>query len=364
MRIYNLVINPGSTSTKVALYKGKELFKEKKVEHKQEDIKDFETSFDQYDYRMDLILKWLEEEGVKTEELIAVVGRGGLLKAAPGGVYSVTDEMKKDLIEEKRGMHAANLGGLLAAGIAEKEGIPSYIVDAIGTDEYQDIARISGLKEIPRTVLQHTLNLKAVSRRRAEELGGRIEDYNFVVLHLGGGISVSALAKGQIIDSNCANEYGPFSVNRTGTLPVGELAKMCFSGEYTQKEMITKIMKTGGVISYLGINDMKEVTDKAENDQYAKLILDAMLYQIVKEAGSMATVLKGDVKNIIISGGMAYSDYIVNYIKDRISFIADIVVYPGEDEMDALNRGALRAEEGVEKVKIYEDEVKKYGEKF
>lgn len=363
-RKYILVINPGSTSTKVAVFEGENPAVVAKVEHGSEELKDFDSAFAQYDYRLNLIMKWLEESKISTSELCAVVGRGGLLQPIPGGTYEVTDLMKEDLKVGVQGEHPANLGGLLAAGIAEKEGIPAYITDAVGTDEFEDIARLSGVKELPKNSLVHALNVKAVSRRRAKELGKNVSDLNFVVLHLGGGISVASVRGGVIIDATIANEIGPFSANRTGSLPSGDLARMCFSGKYTKKEMLDKILKSGGLISYLNSNDAKEIEERTKTDEYAKLIYDAMLYQIGREAGAYATVLNGKVDNIILTGGMAYSPYVVNYLKQMVGFIAEVVVYPGEDEMDALNRGALRVLTGEEKVKNYDHEVKNNGKKF
>lgn len=363
-RKYILVINPGSTSTKVAIFEGENPVVVEKVEHGSEELKSFDSAIAQYDYRLKLIMEWLEKIKVSTAELLAVVGRGGLLQPIPGGTYAVSDLMKEDLKIGVQGEHPANLGGLLAAGIAERENIPAYITDAVGTDEFDDIARLSGVKELPKKSLVHALNVKAVSRRRAKELGKKLEDLNFVVLHLGGGISVASVKGGVIVDATIANEIGPFSANRTGSLPVGDLVRMCFSGEYSKKEMLDKILKTGGLISYLNSNDAKEIEERMANDEYAKLIYDAMLYQIGREAGSYATVMNGKVDNIILTGGMAYSPYVVNFLKEMVGFIAEVVVYPGEDEMDALNRGALRVLNGEEQVKNYDDEVKKNGKEF
>lgn len=357
-REYILVINPGSTSTKVALYKGEERIKLNKIQHNAEELKKFEKIPDQYEYRLELINNWLKEVNIATSSLRAVVGRGGLLRPMPGGTYIVTDRMVEDLMIGIQGEHASNLGGILAKGIADKENIKSYIVDPVAVDEFEDIARISGIKEIQRRSLVHALNVKAVSRRRAEELGKNIEDLNLIVAHLGGGITVAPVTRGKTIDANNASEMGPFSPERSGGLPVGDLVKLCFSGKYTLKEMKEKIKGKGGLAGYLGTTDAQEVEERIKKgDEKALLIFRAMAYQIGKEIGAMATVLKGDVDNIILTGGLAYSNMLVQEIKEMVDFIAEVVVYPGEDEMEALNKGVLRVLNGVEKEKIYEDEV-------
>lgn len=353
-----LAINPGSTSTKVSIFEGEKELKTFKIDHKKEELEKYKKISDQYDYRLNLIEDWLKSENIPTSSLIAVVGRGGLLRSMPGGTYSVTDAMIEDLKIGIQGEHASNLGGMLAKGLADLENIPAYIVDPVAVDEFHEIARISGLKEIPRKSLVHALNIKAVSHRRAREVNKRLEELNLVVAHLGGGISIAAVEKGKIIDVNNAKEMGPFSPDRAGSLPVGDLIKMCYSGKYTLNEMKLKIQGEGGLFSYLGTMDGRDVEERIKNgDKYAKLIYDAMAYQIGKEIGTYATVLYGKVDYIILTGGLSYSAYLVDKIKEMVEFISEIVVYPGEDEMEALNKGALRVISGQEKVKIYEDEV-------
>lgn len=357
-RKYVLAINPGSTSTKVSIFEGDKVVKTFKIDHKKEDLDKYERVADQYDYRLNLIKDWLESENISTNLLMGVVGRGGLLRSMPGGTYSVTDAMIEDLKVGIQGEHASNLGGMLARGLADLEGIPSYIVDPVAVDEFHDIARISGLKEVPRKSLVHALNINAVSHRRAKEINKNLEDLNLVVAHLGGGISIAAVEKGKIIDVNNAKEMGPFSPDRAGTLPIGDLVKLCYSGKYTLNEIKTMLQGEGGLLSYLGTMDGREVEERIENgDNYAKLIYDAMAYQIGKEVGSYATVLYGNVDNIILTGGLSYSNYLVDRIKGMIDFISEVIVYPGEDEMEALNKGAQRVINGEEKVKIYENEV-------
>lgn len=357
-RKYVLVINPGSTSTKVALYDQEFEVKSNKLEHSQDELAKYNSVLDQYEYRLNLINNWLKKENIQTSSLKAVVGRGGLLRPIPGGTYLVTDKMLEDLKLGIGGEHAANLGGILARGIADKENINSYIVDPVSVDEFEEVARISGLNLIERKSLIHALNIKAVSHRRAEELNKDLDELNLIVAHLGGGISVAPLEKGRMIDVNNASEMGPFSPERTGSLPVGDLIRMCYSGKYSYEDMKKKIKGKGGLMSYLDTIDAREVEKRIEaGDEYAKLVYDAMIYQIGKEIGAAATVLKGEVDDIILTGGLAYSNYIVEKVKEMVSFIGPIVVYPGEDEMGALNKGVLRVIKGEGKAKIYEDEV-------
>lgn len=359
MNNYILAINPGSTSTKVSLFKEEKEFKSYKIDHLKQDLDHYENVADQYDYRLDLVKKWLNSEGVPIEELIAVVGRGGLLRPMPGGTYRVTEKMMDDLKIGIQGEHASNLGGLLANGIAKEESIPAFIVDPVAVDEMIDIARVSGLNLIERKSLVHALNIKAVAHRRAKELKRDIEDLNFVIAHLGGGISIAAMENGKIIDVNNAKEMGPFSPDRSGGLPVGDIVKMCYSGDFTLKEMKTKIQGEGGLYSYLNTMDGREVERRIEDgDEYAKLVYDAMAYQIGKEIGTYAAVVCQNINNVILTGGLAYSDYLMERIKKMVGFIAEVIVYPGEDEMDALNKGALRVLKGEERAKIYEEEAK------
>ncbi|KXZ39022.1 butyrate kinase [Alkalithermobacter thermoalcaliphilus JW-YL-7 = DSM 7308] len=358
-REYILVINPGSTSTKVGIFKGKENVIQKTLVHSSQELEKYEKLIDQYEFRKNMIIKWMEEEGYSTSQLIAVVGRGGLLRPMPGGTYKVTDKMIEDLRIGVQGEHASNLGGIIAKAIADMENIESYIVDPVAVDEFEDIARISGIPQITRRSLGHALNIKAVGRKVANSLGYKFEDMNMIVAHLGGGISIAPVKKGKNVDYNNANEMGPFSPERTGGLPVGDLAKMCFSGKYTFNEIKTKLRGKGGLVAYLGTNDAREVMKRIENgDEKAKLVFDAMAYQIGKEIGAMATVLNGDVKAIVITGGLAYSKYLTDYITDMVSFIAPVIVEPGEDELKALNEGALRVINNEETPKIYEQEVK------
>jgi len=356
---YVLAINPGSTSTKVAVFNQNELVTKHSIDHSTKDLEAYESMADQYPFRKKTILQWLKEEGLELKDLKAVVGRGGLLRPMPGGTYKVTEAMEEDLKVGYQGEHASNLGGLIAKAIADEQSIPAYIVDPVAVDEFTEEARISGMPQIKRRSLGHALNIKAVGHRAAEELGKGFNEVNLVVAHLGGGISVAPVRKGRILDYNNANEMGPFSPERTGGLPVGDLVKMCFSGRYDHKTLKSMLRGKGGLSAYLGTNDARQVENKVNaGDQEAKLIYDAMGYQIAKEIGAMATVLHGEVDGIVLTGGIAHSDYLMDLIKDHISFIGRVFVYPGEDEMKALNEGALRVLNDEEEVKIYEKEVK------
>ena len=358
-REYILVINPGSTSTKVALFKESQSAKQKNLSHPNEELEKFERIADQYDYRKNIILDWLKEEGIELSDLSAVVGRGGLLKSMPSGTYMVTDAMIEDLKIGIQGEHASNLGGIIAKSIGDSQGIPSLIVDPVAVDEFDDVARISGMPELPRKSLVHALNIKAVARRAANDMGKTIDDINIVIAHLGGGISIAPMKKGKIVDVNNGNEWGPFSPERAGGLPVGDIIKMSYSQKYTQAEMKKKMVGKAGFVGYLGTNDGREVEKMiAKGDKNADLIHDAMAYQISKEIGAMATVLKGDIQAIVITGGLAHSKLLCERIEKRVKFIAPFMVYPGEDEMLALAEGALRIIIGEEKPKIYEEEVR------
>jgi len=357
-REYILAINPGSTSTKVAIFRKEENVLQKNLNHASEELDKYGKIADQFEYRKNIILDWLKSEGYETASLKAVVGRGGLLKPMPSGTYKVTDVMIEDLRIGVQGEHASNLGGIIAKSIADIEKIESYIVDPVAVDEFEDVARISGMPDIERRSLLHALNIKAVTHNVAKEMGKKAQELNLVVAHLGGGISIVPLKKGKMIDANNANEMGPFSPERVGGLPVGDIAKMCFSGDYTYGEIKKKMRGKGGLVAYLGTNDAREVEKMIKNgDEEAKLIYEAMAYQIGKEIGAMAAVLSGDIDAIVLTGGVAYSKMLTDYVKDMVGFIAPVILQPGEDEMRALNEGVLRVLSGEEEAKIYENEV-------
>lgn len=353
-----LVINPGSTSTKVAVFKDERLLIQENLVHSSEFLSGFDKIADQYNFRKDVIFNWFIEQGFEPSALCAVIGRGGPLKPMPSGVYEVTEAMKEDLRVGVQAQHASNLGGLIASWIADEAGVKAYIADPVAVDEFDEIARISGMPEIQRKSLVHALNIRAIAHRVAKEMGTTIEKLNLVVAHLGGGISVVPMRQGKIVDANNANEMGPFSPERTGGLPIGDVAKMCFSGQYTEKELKSKLHGKGGLVAYLGTNDAREVLKRIEaGDSESKLIFEAMAYQISKEIGAMATVLNGKVDAVILTGGVAYSTYLTTFIEDHVKFIAPVIIKPGEDEMTALNESALRVIRGEEVSKIYENEV-------
>ncbi|MBE3035902.1 MAG: butyrate kinase [Candidatus Atribacteria bacterium] len=350
-----LVINPGSTSTKVALFSNEQLLFENKIEHSSKELSNFNKIIDQYHFRQDIILSFLKEKGINLSTLNAVVGRGGLLKPIASGTYRINEKMLEDLRRGVMGEHASNLGGLLAYGIAENLSIPSYIVDPVVIDEMKPVARISGMPEIPRISILHALNQKAVARKAALDLGKKYEKLNFIIAHLGGGISVGIHCKGKVIDvNNALNGEGPFTPERSGEVPVGGLVELCFSGKFTKDEMMKKIKGKGGLVAYLNTNDVREVVKMIKHgDKKAKLILEAMAYQVAKEIGAGATVLKGQIDAIILTGGIAYNNEFVNMVRDRVSFLSLVMVYPGEEEMLSLCEGALRVLKGEEVEKIY-----------
>ncbi len=349
-----LVINPGATSTKIAIYEDEKEVFSKTIYHSTEEIAKFDRISDQYSFRKDTILHALKEAGISIDEFSAVVGRGGLLKPLPGGTYLVNDKMLEDLRERPRAEHASNLGAMIANDIASSIGVPAYIVDPVCVDEFEPIARISGLPEIERESLSHALNLKAMAKRYAKEIGKRYDELNLVVVHLGSGISVSAHKKGRMIDVNDASSEGPFAPERSGSVPARALVKLCYSGKYTARQMEKKVFGEGGMYAYLGTRDAREVEERVKNgDEYAALIYEAMAYQVAKEIGAVSTVLRGDVDAIIIGGALAYSEMFTGWIKDRVSFISKIVLYPGSDEMKALALGAIRVLRGEEEPKIY-----------
>jgi len=350
-----LVINPGSTSTKVVLFSNEQLLFEKKIEHSSKELSNFNKIIDQYHFRQDIILSFLKEKGINLSTLNAVVGRGGLLKPIASGTYRINEKMLEDLHRGAMGEHASNLGGLLAYGIAENLSIPSYIVDPVVIDEMKPVARISGMPEIPRISILHALNQKAVARKAALDLGKKYEKLNFIIAHLGGGISVGIHCKGKVIDvNNALNGEGPFTPERSGGVPVGGLVELCFSGKFTRDEMMKKIKGKGGLVAYLNTNDVREVVKMIKyGDKKAKLILEAMAYQVAKEIGAGATVLKGQIDAIILTGGIAYNNEFINMVRDRVSFLSLVMVYPGEEEMLSLCEGALRVLKGEEVEKIY-----------
>ncbi|MGL4796761.1 MAG: butyrate kinase [Paraclostridium sp.] len=354
-----LTINPGSTSTKIAVFNNEELVFEKTLRHSSEEIGQYEKISDQFEFRKKVIEDAVIEAGVKIADLDAVVGRGGLLKPITGGTYSVDEEMVEDLKVGVLGEHASNLGGLIAKEIGDSVNIPSYIVDPVVVDELNDVARISGIPDIARKSIFHALNQKATARRASKDLNKKYEECNFIVAHMGGGISVGAHLKGNVVDvANALDGEGPFSPERSGGLPVGDLVKMCFSGNYTIDDIKKRIKGNGGLVAYLNTNDGREVESMIEDgNEKAKLVYEAMAYQVAKEIGSCAAVLKGDIDAILLTGGIAYSKLFTNMIIDRVNFLGEVKVYPGEDEMIALAQGGLRVLNKDEEAKVYGNEL-------
>ena len=355
MGIKSLIINPGSTSTKIGVFDDENLLFEETLRHTTEEISQFPTIVDQKDFRKKIITDLLASKNFDMKSLNMVVGRGGMLKPIPGGTYAVTDDLLHDLVIGKQGQHASNLGGILAREIGDSLGIPSFIVDPVVVDELAPVARFSGVPELPRTSVFHALNQKAVAKRYAKEIGKPYDSLRLIVVHMGGGVSVGAHLYGKVVDVfNALDGDGAFSPERAGAVPSGALIKMCFSGKYTEKEVYSKIVGKGGFNAYLGTNDMREVTKRANaGDEKAIAAKEAFLYQVSKNIGSMACVLYGKVDQIILTGGIAYGADVCAAIQERCGFIAPFTVYPGEDELLALAQGGLRVLRGEEEAKQY-----------
>ncbi|MFP4046301.1 MAG: butyrate kinase [Bacteroidales bacterium] len=353
---YILAINPGSTSTKIAVFKNAKSAFLKNIKHSTEDLKEFEKIADQFHFRKEVILNELKNTDIDIKNISAVVGRGGLVKPIESGVYEVNEAMKNDLKNSPLGEHASNLGGLIASDIAESlPNARAFIADPVVVDEMQEVARIAGHPKFKRHSIFHALNQKAIARIHANSLDKKYEDLNLIVVHLGGGVSVGAHKNGKVIDvNNALDGDGPFSPERSGSLPVGQLAKLCFSGEVSYEEVKKIITGQGGLVAYLGTNDAYQVEMMVRNgDGKAKLIQNALAYQVAKEIGSMATVLKGKVDGILLTGGMAHNPLLVDYVRNMVEFIAPLSVYPGEDEMQALAMNGLRVLKGETKPKVY-----------
>lgn len=352
-----LAINPGSTSTKFSLFEEDKLVFEKSLRHTSGDLKNFKKITDQFHFRRNLIMNELSERKVNMGNIVAVVGRGGLVKPIESGVYKVNQLLKDDLLSGLSGQHASNLGGLIADDIATSLCCASaFIVDPVVVDELQAIARISGHPEIERKSIFHALNQKAVARLFAASKDRNYEDLNLIIAHMGGGISVGAHRHGRVIDvNNALDGDGPFSPERSGGLPSGQLIDLCFSGKFSHDELKLMLTGKGGMMAYLGTNSFIEVCRMAESgDAKAILIRDAASYQVSKEIGAMAAVLEGKVDAIILTGGMAFQESNIDLIRSRVSFIAEVVVYPGEDELKALAYNGLLALDGKIEIKTYQ----------
>ena len=352
-----LAINPGSTSTKIAVFDGKEEVFVKNIKHNTQELSGFNKITEQTEFRKSVILKELDENRIPLNSIEIVMGRGGLVKPIPSGIYKVNELMKEHLRIGFSGDHASNLGGLIADNIAQTIGLPaSYIADPVVVDELQPVARISGHPDFERISIFHALNQKAVARGYAQEIGKHYEAMNLIVAHMGGGISVGAHEKGRVIDVNQALDgEGPFSPERSGTLPTGQLVNACFSGKYTKDEMKKILVGKGGYVGYFGVNDAYQIEKDAEaGDEKSQLIQNAMAYQVAKAVGEAAVVLKGKVDTILLTGGIAYGKPIVTEITRYIDWIAPVKVFPGEDEMRALAFNALLILNGETEPKTYE----------
>jgi butyrate kinase len=350
-----LVINPGSTSTKFAVFSGTERIFEQSLTHSAADLADFPTVASQYEFRERAIRRALEERHFDLGTLHAVVGRGGLLHPIPGGVYRVTESMKADLLSARYGEHASNLGALIADAFAARLGIPAFIADPVVVDELDDVARVSGHKLFKRVSIFHALNQKAVARRYAKSCNRRYEEMNLIVAHMGGGVSIGLHRQGRVVDVNQAlSGEGPFSPERAGTLPAGDLAKLCFSGQYSLQDVLKMITGRGGMVSFLGTNDMREVSRmREEGNKEADLYYRAFVYQVGKGIGAVAAAAHGVVDAIILTGGIAHSEDITDRIAEMVSFIAPVVVYPGEGELEALALAGNMALSGEIEIKEY-----------
>ena len=354
MSYLQLIINPGSTSTKLALYRDEEKLLQESIDHKPEDLHQYERVADQVPYRLGLIRDFMERNNIHGEELAAVMGRGGLVFGLKTGGYRVDDGLCEALVsDELSQMHASNLGGLLARAIADQYGIPAYIYDAVTSGELNEIAGITGIPEVPRSSFCHVLNSRAMAIRYAREHGRRYEDLNLIVAHLGGGTSASVHNHGKIVDS-VGDDDGQFSPERSGTVPMLGMVDLCYSGKFTKAEMKKKIRGKGGMYAHLGTSDCRLIEKRiAEGDKHADLIFQAQAYQIAKTIGLLSIVLKGQCDAIILTGGLAHSKMLTDRITEYVQFIAPVCVLPGENEMDALAQGGLRILTGAEQASIY-----------
>ncbi|MBQ0079636.1 MAG: butyrate kinase [Eubacterium sp.] len=351
----SLIINPGSTSTKIAVFHETEVVFVKTLRHSAEELAQYDTIADQKGFRKDIIMEALQDNDIAIDKIDVCVGRGGFLKPIVGGTYEVTDDVYNDLLIGRTGQHASNLGGVLAREIADELGKKAYIVDPVVVDELMPIARVTGIPEIERRSIVHALNHKAVGKRYAESVGREYNELNLIICHLGGGVSVAAHQNGKMIEvPDALDGDGAFSPERTGRIPVGPLVELCFSGKYTKEEIKKMLVGKGGFVAHLGTNNMIEVDDRIEaGDEKAKFIMNAFVFQLAKDIGAAATALYGDVNQIIITGGIAYDPYVVEGLKQRCSWIAPITIYPGEDELKALTEGVLRVINGKEEPMNY-----------
>lgn len=350
-----LSINPGSTSTKIALYENeKELFVEV-LRHTDEELAEFERVQDQFEFRKNAVISFLDKNNFNVKELSAIVGRGGLLPPVKSGAYKVNEAMVDRLMNRPVVEHASNLGALIAYEITKPLGIPAFIYDSVAVDEQETIAKITGMPEIRRQSLSHALNMRSAAMSSAEKLGKKYIDCNLIVAHLGGGITISVHSGGKMIDI-VSDDEGPFSPERSGKVPCRQLMKLCFSGKYDKNTLNKKMRGKGGLKAHLGTVDAREVEKMIEEgNEDAKLIYEAMAYQIAKGIGELATVVKGKVDSVVLTGGIAYSKMLTAWIKERVEFIAPVEILPGENEMESLTLGTLRVLRGEEEAREYRE---------
>jgi len=352
-----LVINPGSTSTKLAIFEEDRLIVEKTLRHESKELEPFARMADQYAFRNQMILDFLKEAGYRVPQFSAVIGRGGLVRPIAGGTYRVNEGMLEDLRTGRYGEHASNLGAILAAELVGDLPIPTLIADPVVVDERIPVACYSGYPSIQRKAIFHALNQKAVARAVAKTLGKTYDRCNLIVAHMGGGISIGAHQNGKVIDvNNALDGDGPFSPERSGTLPLTQLIDLCFRGDISLTEMRKKIKGKGGLVAYLGTTDARAVQQRIrDGDAYAKEVYHAMAYQIGKWIGKMAAVLKGKVDQTVLTGGLAYDQaFLVPWISEMVEYIAPITVIPGGDEERALAESALRVLLRQEEAKVYD----------
>lgn len=348
-----LVMNPGSTSTKIAVYQDETPLFVESIEHSQEELKPFESIIDQYGMRKDLILATMEKNGVKKEDLTAIVSRGGLLPPIEAGAYEVNDDMVWQLTYAPQNEHASNLGAVIAHAISEELGIPSYIYDAVTVDELEPLAKVTGLPEVKRKGMGHNLNMRAAAMKYAKEQGRSYNDISVIVAHLGGGITLSLHHKGRIVDM-ISDDEGPFSPERAGGLPAFQVIDLTSREGMDKKTMMKKVKSKGGLMGYFGVNDTRIVEQKMKDgDAQAALVYNAMILNVARNIAKLAVYVDGKVDNIILTGGIAYSDYFTSEVAKRVEFIAPVIVYAGENEMEALALGALRVQRGEEKAKTF-----------
>lgn len=350
-----LAINPGSTSTKIAVYEDENMLFSKSINHSANELEKYNSITDQFEMRKESILNTLQENDFKKEELDSIVGRGGILPPVKSGAYLVNDAMVDRLKNKPIIEHASNLGALISYEIAKEIGVNAYIYDSVAVDELDDVARVLGFPEIKRNCLSHALNSRAMAIKFSKENNRDYKDMNLIVAHLGGGITIAAHKNGHMVDV-VSDDEGPFSPERSGRIPVKKVVDMCFSGKYTQKEMLKKIRGKGGIVGHLNTVDIREVEQMIENgDEKAKLIYEALIYQVAKGIGELSTVLDGDVDSIILTGGIAYSKNLTKKLSDKVRFIAPVTVLAGENELEALSYGALRILKGEENYREYEE---------